>query len=81
MTLMRGGVEVAIRLVSVTVNQKQVRSVNNRYFVGDARLHGTDEIPRKPLSGFRVQVQWGKGTPWYGKKAPIFLAQQRAFSF
>ena len=80
MTLTRGGVEVAIRLVSVTVNPKQVRSVNNRYFVGDARLHGTDEIPRKALSGFRVQVQWGKSAPWFGKKAPIFLSQNRAFS-
>ena len=79
-TLTRNGVQVAIRLIPITVTPSQVRYVNDRYFVGDVRLHGTDEIPRKPLSGFRVQVQWGNSTPWFGKKAPIFLAQQRAFS-
>jgi hypothetical protein len=80
MTLTRGGVQVAIRLIPITVTPSQVRYINDRYFVGDARLHGTDEIPRKPFSGFRVQVQWGKSAPWFGKKAPIFLAQHRAFS-
>ena len=73
MTLTRGGVEVAIRLVSVTVNPKQVRSVNNRYFVGDARLHGTDEIPRKALSG--------SGYKFNGAKVPLGSERKLRFFF
>ena len=80
MTLNVGGSQVIVRLVPMTVNPSQVRYVNDKYFVGDVRLFGTDEVPRKPVTGFRVQVQWGKGAPWYGKKAPVFISATAAFA-
>ncbi len=80
MTLSVGASQVIVRLVPTTVVPSQVRYVNDKYFVGDVRLYGTDEVPRKPVTGFRVQVQWGKGAPWFGKKAPVFISATPAFA-
>jgi hypothetical protein len=80
MTLNVGGSQVIVRLVPIPVNPSQVRYVNEKYLVGDVRLYGTDEVPRKPVTGFRVQVQWGNGAPWFGKKAPIFISAMPAFA-
>ena len=80
MTLNVGGSQVIVRLVPTSVNPSQVKYVNDKYFVGDLRLYGTDEVPRKPMTGFRVQIQWGKSAPWFGKKAPIFISSMAAFA-
>lgn len=75
-----GGVQVNIRLVPITVNPSQIKTSPNFCYVGDTRIFGTDEVPRKPATGFRIQVQWNNGSPWYGKKAPIFLTSATAFA-
>jgi len=79
-TITVNGVQVTIRLMPITVTPNQVKVSPNFCYIGENRIFGTDEAPRKPVTGFRIQVQWGKGNPWYGKKAPLFISASAAFA-